>query len=104
MPSVFLAAHGAAPRRDDAAAAVQSAHGPLLRVQKGVHPARVQNFLEECALPLLNQQVHVHKAVAQGFGQQNTYRALARARHTDQDDVVLHRAVPNLYRQNQLIL
>lgn len=48
-------------------------------------------------LPLLDHQVGVQKAVAQGFGQKNAHSALARAGHADENDVVQSVILP-LYR------
>ena len=83
-----LPAHGAPPRGDHRPAAVQTGHRPLLRIQKGRRPTLVQYLLEQRALPLLDQQVYVQELIAQQLGQKNAYRALPRAGHTNQCDVV----------------
>ena len=92
-----LPADGAAPWGDDGAAAVHGADGLLLHLEEVLHPELVQDVLEQQALPLLDHQVGVQKAVAQGFGQKNAHSALARAGHADENDVVQSVILP-LYR------
>ena len=65
--------------------------------RKCFSPELVQDVLEQQALPLLDHQVGVQKAVAQGFGQKNAHSALARAGHADENDVVQSVILP-LYR------
>ena len=85
------------PWGDDGAAAVHGADGLLLHLEEVLHPELVQDVLEQQALPLLDHQVGVQKAVAQGFGQKNAHSALARAGHADENDVVQSVILP-LYR------
>ena len=81
-------ADGAASGGDDGARAGQGADGRLLRVQKGLHAPGVQQLLQERPLPLLDEEVHVHKLKAQRLGQQDAHGALARAGHADESDVI----------------
>ena len=62
---------------------VHGADRLLLRVQKGLHPSGVQDLLEQRSLPLLDHQIHVQKAVAQGLGQKNAHGTFPGAGHAD---------------------
>ena len=94
MEGCPLPAYGAAPGRDNGAAAVQAAHRRLLRVQKRRRPPAVQDLLEQGPLPLLDEQIHVQKLVAQQLGQQDTCGAFAGTRHADKGDVIQNRFQP----------
>ena len=83
----LLPAHGAAPRCDHVAVTTEVQHRLLLRIQKGRHPPAVQNVLEQGSLPLLDDQIHVQKSIAQKLGQKDAHGAFAGARHSDECDI-----------------
>ena len=89
----LLPAHGAAPGGDHGVLTGDGADGVLLRLQKGIQAPLVQDLLEQGVLPLLDHQVDVQKVIAQGLGQQDPHRALARTGHPDQNHI-FHRASP----------
>ena len=68
----------------------QSTEQRTSQVQEPLHPVPVQNLLEQSPRPLLNEQVHIHKSIAQSLGQHHAYAAFAGTRHADQNNIIVH--------------
>ena len=85
-----LPAHAAAPWGDHGAGAVHRTEDVPFQVQEPLHPVPVQNLLEQSPRPLLNEQVHIHKSIAQSLGQHHAYAAFAGTRHADQNNIIVH--------------
>ena len=48
----------------------------------------LEELLQQLPAPRLHHQIRIHKRHAQRLGAQHAHRALAAARHTDQNNVV----------------
>ena len=60
----------------------------LLDLPEALLPLRSEDLRQYAPLPLLDDEVRVHEAVAQHFGEDHACRALSAAGHSDQDEVV----------------
>ena len=78
------------PWGDHGAGAVHRTEDVPFQVQEPLHPVPVQNLLEQSPRPLLNEQVHIHKSIAQSLGQHHAYAAFAGTRHADQNNIIVH--------------